>query len=151
MLGSKRADGPSSRNDSCSEQTCLLPARLTWQWTLIHASTRFSFAAGFAPITIARQAWSSVISEMIRVFSGSDPGASLYTARLINDARVFAPPPSAQSFFNSRSIFPISTGTPGEVEAWAGALLGDGVEISITPSPWSEPAPGATVAREQRV
>src|SRR5256885_16381788 len=77
MFGNSRADGPSSKNESCSEQTCLLPARLTWQWTLIHASTRFSFAEGLAAITIARQAWSSVISETICVFLGSDPAASL--------------------------------------------------------------------------
>jgi hypothetical protein len=44
---------------------------------LIQASTRFSFAAGFAPMTMARQAWSSVISEIRRVFSGNDPGSSL--------------------------------------------------------------------------
>src|SRR5687768_2020567 len=100
MLGSSLADGPSSKNESCSEQTCLLPARLTWQWTLIHASTRFSFAPGLAPITIARQAWSSVISEIVLVFRGREPGSSLYTARLISDARVLAAPLSDQSFFS---------------------------------------------------
>ena len=77
MFGSKRAEGPSSKNESCSEQTCLVPEPLTWQCALIHASTRLSLAAGSAPITIARQAWFSVILEMIAVFWGSDPAVSL--------------------------------------------------------------------------
>jgi hypothetical protein len=55
----------------------LLPARLTWQWTLIHASTLFSDASGFAPMTMARHAWSSVISEINFVFRESEPASSL--------------------------------------------------------------------------
>src|SRR5882724_13579934 len=53
----------------------------------------------------------------------------------MSDARVFASPSSAQSFFSSRSILPISTGIPGA-----------NVSACILESP-----PGATVAREKFV
>ena len=77
MLGSSFVHGPSSRNEICSEQICLLPARLTWQCALIQASTWSFCAAQSAPITIARQAWFSVILAMSCVFFSSEPGSSL--------------------------------------------------------------------------
>ena len=55
MLGSRFVQAPSSKNESCSEQICLLPARLMWQCALIHASTRLSFAPQLAAMTMARQ------------------------------------------------------------------------------------------------
>jgi hypothetical protein len=64
-----------SRNESCSEQTCL--RRPTWQCALIQASTPLSFDPGSAAMTIARQAWFSVICEMIAVFLPNESGASL--------------------------------------------------------------------------
>src|SRR5262249_53451955 len=57
-------------------------------------------------------------------------------ARLISDARVIAPAASRQSFFNSLSIFPISTGCPNE-------------KVSATAGIKSEPPPRAAVAREK--
>ena len=68
---------PLSEKESCSEQICLLPARLTWQCALIQACTPLSGAAGSAAMTMARQAWSSVISEMSAVFLPNESGASL--------------------------------------------------------------------------
>src|SRR5437879_10963292 len=53
----------SSEKESCSEQICLFPARLTWQCALTQASTRFSFEFRFAPITSARHAWFSAIDR----------------------------------------------------------------------------------------
>ena len=38
MLGSCVVHPPLSRNEICSEQTCLLPTLLTWQCALIHVS-----------------------------------------------------------------------------------------------------------------
>src|SRR6187431_407963 len=55
----------------------------------------------------------------------------------MSEARVIISPPCSQSFFSSRSIFPISTGIPVPKFS-AGAII-------------LEPAPGASVAREQFV
>src|SRR5438046_596873 len=113
MFGNRPTDLPRSEKEICSEQICLLPARETWQCALIQAAIPFSCAAGSAAMTIARQAWFSVICEMVLVFAPNESGVSLYTARLMSEARHATPPLAAQSFFNSRSIFPISTGSPG--------------------------------------
>ena len=77
MLGNHLTHGPSNENEICSEQLCLPPARVTWQCALTHASTRFCFDSGFAPMTSARQAWFSVIFEISCVFFSSEPGFSL--------------------------------------------------------------------------
>src|SRR5205807_3799154 len=135
MLGSSLTETPARKNESCSEQIRFAPLRLIWQCALIHASTRSCFVDESAPMTMARQAWFSVICERISVLRASDPGSSLYTARLMCEARVIAPSPSAQSFFSSRSICPISTGRPTEY-VFAGILQ-------------SPPSP--VVAREQFV
>jgi len=67
---------PPARRTVASEQICLLPVRLTWQWTLIQASTRFSFAPGSAR---HNGATGMVFGdrEMIFVLIGRDSGASL--------------------------------------------------------------------------
>jgi hypothetical protein len=44
----------------------------------------------------------------------------------MREARVIALPLSVQSFFNSRSIFPISTGKPGE-NVSVGATIGHSI------------------------
>src|SRR4051812_20749724 len=56
-------------------------------------------------------------------------------ARLINDARVFPAPPSAQSFFSSRPILPTSTEMPGADDS--ATML--------------QPPPCAAIARKQFV
>src|SRR5947207_15561444 len=93
MLGSSLTIPPSSRNEICSEQTRLVPARLRWQWALIHASIRSFLARGSAPITIARQAWFSVVRASNRQLRLRAPGSALQTAGSISDALVLAPSP----------------------------------------------------------
>src|SRR5207244_5999474 len=108
MLGSCVVQLPLSKNEICSEQTCLLPTLLTWQCALIQALTWLSSASQSASMTIARHAWFSVIRAIHCVLFCNELGSSRYTARFMSDARVIAPSPSSQSFFIFCSIFLIS-------------------------------------------
>src|SRR3712207_8585081 len=57
----------SSAKDSCSEHTCLPPARLMWQCALIHASARSASARGSAAMTRSEEHTSELQSRQYLV------------------------------------------------------------------------------------
>ena len=60
MFGMRERPSQPSRKVICSQQTCLAPVRLRWQWAEIQACTSVPGACGSRPMRMARQAWSRV-------------------------------------------------------------------------------------------